>query len=472
MERRQDQQREQRELLQDRERRQQQELRQQRLPDQLRLEERERPFRQQEQRGGRPEGFDAGPNRERDLREQNRQLRERQLDQDRRQQLQQQELRRPEQDQRERLRDRERQDQQELRQRDRVLEQRQQERERELRQQDRVLEQRRQERQEQRQLEQLRERGERFGGRIGDRRDMRVDELRALRRERVEQGGRRTIIEEQDRVIVREGNRTIIRHDETDRFRRAYGDAQIRRERRGQDDVTIVRRSNGVEIITVRDQNGYILRRIRREPAGRQVVLFENIAPRQGSGTLFEEVVMLPPPRIVIPRERYIVEVESASQEDLYEAFTAPPVERIERTYTLDQVRQSPALRDRVRRVDIDTVTFDFGSWELSEEQARALTGVGEALRRAIERNPSEVFLIEGHTDAVGNEVDNLTLSDRRAETVATILTEMFNVPAENLTTQGYGEQYLKISTQEPERQNRRVTIRRITPLLRNEARQ
>jgi hypothetical protein len=34
----------------------------------------------------------------------------------------------------------------------------------------------------------------------------------------------------------------------------------------------------------------------------------------------------------------------------------------------------------------------------------------------------------------------------------------MFGVPAENLTTQGYAEQYLKINTQEPERANRRVT--------------
>jgi hypothetical protein len=51
------------------------------------------------------------------------------------------------------------------------------------------------------------------------------------------------------------------------------------------------------------------------------------------------------------------------------------------------------------------------------------------------------------------------------------LLSEMFGVPAENLTTQGYGEQYLKINTHEPEHQNRRVTIRRTTPLLRNEAR-
>ena len=76
------------------------------------------------------------------------------------------------------------------------------------------------------------------------------------------------------------------------------------------------------------------------------------------------------------------------------------------------------------------------------------------------------MFLIEGHTDAVGNDTDNLSLSDRRAEAVAELLTSQFQVPAENLTSQGYGEQYLKIPTQEPERQNRRVTVRRITPLL------
>ena len=42
----------------------------------------------------------------------------------------------------------------------------------------------------------------------------------------------------------------------------------------------------------------------------------------------------------------------------------------------------------------------------------------------------------------------------------------MFDIPSENLTTQGYGEEYLKVDTEEANRQNRRVTIRRITPLV------
>ena len=66
----------------------------------------------------------------------------------------------------------------------------------------------------------------------------------------------------------------------------------------------------------------------------------------------------------------------------------------------------------------------------------------------------------------VGSDVDNLSLSDRRAESAATLLTQQFNVPAENLTSQGYGEQYLKEPVDGPSAINRRVTIRNITPLL------
>ncbi|WP_246529328.1 OmpA family protein [Microvirga zambiensis] len=305
---------------------------------------------------------------------------------------------------------------------------------------------------------------------------VRIDDLRRDRRERRE--GNRVIIEEPgNRTIIREGNQVIIRHDETERFRRTYRDADVRVERRGADEeYTVVRRPDGSEIVTVRDSDGNLIRRVRREAAGQEVVLIENrrggIDRRPGYGYVQEDVVRLPPPVVRIPREEYIVDVEDASQEDLVEAFTAPPVDRIERSYTLDEVRRSQPLRERMRRVDVDTVTFEFGSWELAGDQAGALTGIAQAIRSALSRNPNEIFLIEGHTDAVGSDEDNLTLSDRRAETVATILSERFQIPAENLTTQGYGEQYLKVNTQTPERQNRRVAMRRITPLLQGQNQQ
>jgi len=83
-----------------------------------------------------------------------------------------------------------------------------------------------------------------------------------------------------------------------------------------------------------------------------------------------------------------------------------------------------------------------------------------------IEDNPGEVFLIEGHTDAVGGANYNLALSDRRAESVALALTEYFDVPPENLVVQGYGESDLLIRTPDAERANRRAAVRRITSLL------
>jgi outer membrane protein OmpA-like peptidoglycan-associated protein len=102
----------------------------------------------------------------------------------------------------------------------------------------------------------------------------------------------------------------------------------------------------------------------------------------------------------------------------------------------------------------------------VTPEQARNLEAIAAAITRVISANPNEVFLIEGHTDAVGNPVDNLSLSDRRAEAAAELLTQQFGVPAENLTSQGYGAQYPKEQTDGPSRVNRRVTVRRITPLL------
>ena len=91
---------------------------------------------------------------------------------------------------------------------------------------------------------------------------------------------------------------------------------------------------------------------------------------------------------------------------------------------------------------------------------------VAAVMRDITNQNPGEVFLIEGHTDAVGSDEDNLSLSDRRAQSIAQVLSEQFQVPAENLVTQGYGKQFLLVPTDGPERANRRVVIRRITPLL------
>src|SRR6516225_9858996 len=135
------------------------------------------------------------------------------------------------------------------------------------------------------------------------------------------------------------------------------------------------------------------------------------------------------------PAQRYIVEDEYAQPDDIYYALWAGPVDYIDRPYTLHEIRYSLALRERMPRVDLDTVTFDTGSWEVAPDQIERLAVIADGINRAIAANPTEVFLIEGHTDAVGSDIDNLSLSDRRAESVALVLSQQFGVLPENLTT-------------------------------------
>jgi outer membrane protein OmpA-like peptidoglycan-associated protein len=275
--------------------------------------------------------------------------------------------------------------------------------------------------------------------------------------------GGRTVITEPGRVIVQDPNgQSFVRHNDVDRFR--YGARDVRVSREGNDTRTIVVRPDGSQIITVNDNSGGLLQRTRRGPDGREVVIIDN-RPRgpRGIGGFF---VALPPPVLRIPQDRYIVEAEGAPPELIYDTLVAPPVDRIERAYSLDEIRYSPSIRQRMPSIDLDTINFETGSWDIPPDQAAKLQAIADGLNRAIQRNPRAVFLIEGHTDAVGDDIDNLSLSDRRAESAATLLTQQFNVPAENLTSQGYGEQYPKDQTDGPSRINRRVTIRNITPLL------
>jgi outer membrane protein OmpA-like peptidoglycan-associated protein len=289
------------------------------------------------------------------------------------------------------------------------------------------------------------------------------------------------------RTIVKEDGQLVIRHDDNDRFRREGGRVNVEETRDG-GSITTVRRKNGVEVVTVRDGLGNITQRFRRLPNGEVEVLIgaafgpggpdftdgpprppripkgPGIPPYQGGGNYdFEEY--LGPMEAPIPDD-YVLESRGASPYEIEEALAAPPIEEVERAYTLDEIRRSDRLRAKLRRIDVDTVTFEFGSAFVGEDQVPRLQAIAEALQSIIERDPSEVFLIEGHTDAVGSDLANLALSDRRAESVAEILTYYFEIPPENLVTQGYGEQYLKIPTPAPERENRRVTMRRIKPLM------
>ena len=178
-----------------------------------------------------------------------------------------------------------------------------------------------------------------------------------------------------------------------------------------------------------------------------------------------EKVVVDDLPATASPRNAFSTG-GAISAEDLAAALTARQQVDAGRRFSLAQVRGIDAVRRLVPEINVDNVTFDTGSSAIRPAQAEELAALGNALRGMVNRNPAEVFLVEGHTDAVGGAAYNLALSDRRAESVALALTEYFDVPPENMVVQGYGEDDLVVPVLVAERANRRVAVRRVTPLL------
>jgi outer membrane protein OmpA-like peptidoglycan-associated protein len=268
------------------------------------------------------------------------------------------------------------------------------------------------------------------------------------------------VVPEGNRTIIHEGGVQIIRHDPVNRFR--INAKEVNVEHRDNVTITAVLQPDGSRVVTEVDETGRLVRRLRHDAAGSDVILIDNTRGPGDAGL----VLNLQPPAVTIAPELYVRDAAGATAADIALTLTAPPVVSIERRYTLDEILYNEPLRARMPRIDIDTIHFETGSSDIAPDQASHLAFVAQGIQDAIKQNPSEMFLVEGYTDAVGSDVSNLSLSDRRAEAVAVMLTNQFGVPAENLATQGYGKQFLKVQTSGPERANRRVAVRRITPLL------
>jgi len=228
-----------------------------------------------------------------------------------------------------------------------------------------------------------------------------------------------------------------------------------------------VTRADGSRVVTVRNRYGDIVRRSRITPDNQEYILAYVPEDRFGALVEFRDPAAgLPPLRLTISASEYVLDAALADAYMIEAFFTQPPVDQVYRIYSVDEVKRSARVRDTVRRVELGDLTFATDSAQISREQAGVLSNLATAINALLARNPGETFLIEGHTDAVGDDVYNLALSDARAAAVATALTQFYGVPPENLATQGYGERYLKVRTDGPAEANRRVTVRRITPLV------
>ena len=112
-------------------------------------------------------------------------------------------------------------------------------------------------------------------------------------------------------------------------------------------------RPDGSQIITIVGRDGQLLRRIRRDREGREIIIIDNSYrdPRAVGGFYVD----LPPPVIRIPYDRYIVDADDAPPDLIYDTMEAPPVERIDRRYSLDEIRYSPSVRMLMPSIDLNT---------------------------------------------------------------------------------------------------------------------
>ncbi len=268
-----------------------------------------------------------------------------------------------------------------------------------------------------------------------------------------------------DRLIINIGINIDIFTPYKDRDRIGRGDEVYYEELdNGRYRQTVIR-SDGTRVVTVWNRYGEIIRRVKVLPDGTRIILV--FAPDDRRDDEWRDPGDdLPPFYLPIPVEDYVLYSERSDEDDIERFLSEPPLEKAARVYTVDEVKRSARIRDTVRRVEIGDLTFETGSAQLGRDQVGSLGKVAEAMKNILARNPGETFLIEGHTDAVGSDESNLVLSDERAGTIADLLTEFYDIPPENLTTQGYGERYLKVETDGAERANRRATVRRITSLV------
>jgi iron complex outermembrane receptor protein len=130
---------------------------------------------------------------------------------------------------------------------------------------------------------------------------------------------------------------------------------------------------------------------------------------------------------------------------------------------SLDKCPDTP-VGDRVdatgcsfkEEIKLPGVVFESNSAELKSESYPILDGAVSTLKRY----PDLVVEVAGHTDSVGNDRYNLSLSERRAQTVLKYLTD--NGATNKLSARGYGERQPVASNADEggRRQNRRVVLR------------
>jgi len=115
----------------------------------------------------------------------------------------------------------------------------------------------------------------------------------------------------------------------------------------------------------------------------------------------------------------------------------------------------------RSNQYDFQNIVFDSGSFLIPSESYQQLDEIGLAFSTLLQRFPDMTFVIEGHTDSLGDEDQNRILSFNRATAIKRFLAARHSISSNNISAVGIGENnpIATNSTTEGRARNRRVRI-------------
>jgi outer membrane protein OmpA-like peptidoglycan-associated protein len=136
--------------------------------------------------------------------------------------------------------------------------------------------------------------------------------------------------------------------------------------------------------------------------------------------------------------------------------FVASVRNRKTRSLSLGEREQIAEIASTKPKIDLE-IQFDYNSANISKASVASVQALGKALS-----DPSlkgSTFVVAGHTDAIGSDAFNQSLSERRADTIKRYLVEKYGLNGSDLVAVGYGKMKLKDAANGADPINRRVQV-------------
>jgi outer membrane protein OmpA-like peptidoglycan-associated protein len=126
------------------------------------------------------------------------------------------------------------------------------------------------------------------------------------------------------------------------------------------------------------------------------------------------------------------------------------------RSLSLSEREQIAEIATTKPNIDLE-INFDYNSASISKASMSSVKALGEALSDP--KLKGSTFVVAGHTDGIGGDAFNQSLSERRAETIKQYLVSQYHIGGGDLVAVGYGKTKLKDANKPADAVNRRVQV-------------